>query len=1200
MKVYGGVNMAANKFYYKSLSELQKLAESYKTNLIPNLTTKQDPVYTVANVSKTEFDNITTFLYNAVIKDAKLVERNESAYSLEFSSYLMKYFDEGLSLSDVVSLKKFVDNYNLVSFQYMINNIGSYVFGLTTASSEIDPLSFIGKMTANIYEKIEYLINNAQDQTTKKTIIKWFGQPVEEDDIETANTYTVKEFLRYLKESKTVEALVTLMVISYLSEEGVYQYNSSLSQNSNINLESESFYEDNIEKVLLNIRDQYFTNKKVSIDIDSGPLQTLNIKNDNNSLILSLPLKLVDENENTVEDYNYINSDIIEDSGTFITFSNLFSQLRSNLLEFINLIKITDFTGIRNIDTNLYQNNINYFIENNVTSLVLNLTKDVQDVSKTFFYKDRIIENSYSTFNEEEKKDASIFEHAKAQAGEQITIIDLKGLDFLSYSSSQLSDVRSVFNNNLLGSFTLDPDTGNQRLVKLTYTLIYKELNPVLRQLILSDIQEYKFSRLFRDYNYDSKLILEINKTEGISYLNTLENIYKAYIEENSVFELDDSLRYKYFYSNVYTSRLSDESDIIGYYIGDNTPQSSFTNNYGYYDHQKTEIMNFLEIHKSTRDYYYKVLLNKSFIQEETYPLYEKLFIGWVAIERFLTMKLDNLRDPDSLNDTDVYNFLESYGLGVLNQYDFFLGSKNYKVNIIKNFANLNKLKGSKDVIRLLGSVFDVGDVLVDINKFLLIDISENSNGDDSLTYQSTDISLFTEQPSNETYYELKYNIGGSVENTEIRIYDEDRIYHYEGSFVDADGTELSIQPSNDYYFDEETYTLYDGEMTKINFTLNWSDVNSELIYYNELNNKFFLNGTEIIPTFVSVVTDIPRFINNGDVFYITSKNNFYRKNNKTCELFKVYDYFPSIIEQNLGLKLDPSTKVYTDLSFYDNFTFYTGSAADNTLSLKRYSFGFNTLFDVSFTITNNMPKEKYLINVPWWRFLIVSGLITRTQYERGISIYHSYTTPNTNIASEIFLNSKDYILSDFEYDIASDAAKNLKIILTTKEINSNLKFLEVPDPSNNATRDIKTRLSSAIPYLEFLEVNEIEKIDPYWTKENVPEQTLKDLGLDVVETKYLSLVVSENIYKKYIISRYILSTIEYLETIILEGTTSVADNIIIESGLFQNESLYNYYQVIKVLFKSVLKLYSFRVDEELSEIDTSFKKYYGINQNIN
>ena len=96
------------------------------------------------------------------------------------------------------------------------------------------------------------------------------------------------------------------------------------------------------------------------------------------------------------------------------------------------------------------------------------------------------------------------------------------------------------------------------------------------------------FSRLFikgLGANYDS--LFKVNKKD-ISYLDTINNLYKAYKENKELFVVDKSFdRYKYFNNNIYMSRISDESDIIGYYIGDNTVNTSFINNYGYKDYQK-------------------------------------------------------------------------------------------------------------------------------------------------------------------------------------------------------------------------------------------------------------------------------------------------------------------------------------------------------------------------------------------------------------------------------------------------------------------------------------------------------------------------------------------------------------------------------------------------------------------------------------
>jgi len=1190
MKVYGGVNMATNNFLFKSLADLQKIAESYKTNLLPNLTIKQDPVYTIADVSKTDFDNISTFLYNSVIKDAKTIELNESSLSLEFSSYLLKYFDEGLTKGDIVALKKFVNRYNNIAFQYLVNNVGSYVFGLSTASREIDPLSFIGKMVNSIKSKLSYLILNAQDQITKREINAWFGETSTVD-----STYNLKEFSQYLENSKIVESLVMLMIISYLSEDGVYfvSENTTL-QNSGIKFSEEIFYKDNISNISSDIRDFYFTNKKAIIVTETfgnDKLVSIEIRNDNAVTMLKLPLRLLDSSDVIIEDYNFVSSSIINGENGEISFINLFSQLRSNLFAFIELIKINDFTNIKNINQLLYNSNLNYFLsENNVRSLASNISIDIGEIVSTFYYKDKIIDNFYTSFSNSlklEKTSASLIDNAKAQSGDQITIIDVKDIDFSN--SPSLDEAKSIFEESLGTVNDTETEITDKPINKLTYTVIYKELNPVLRQLCLFDIQEYKFSRLFKKtFNNNEKIILEVDKTETITYLNTLNNIYKGYQELNDVFEIENSIKYKYFYSNIYMARIANESDIIGYYIGDNKPESLFTNNYGYFDYQKTEITNFLEIYKTSRDYYYKVLLNKSFIQDEAYFLYEKLFIGWLAIERFLTLKLDNLRDPDSLNESDVYNFLESYGLGILNQYEFFLGAKNYKVNIIKNFANLNKLKGSKDVIDLLSSIFDVGDVIVDINKFLLVDEA-------IIGYDSLNVDIVIKEDSGS--YELKYFEEALETPTGIKVYDVNRIYYNTKTFgfIDADG--VNLNPQSTYYFDEEKYKLYDSSMTEINFTVYGSKALSDLVYYNESNGKFYLNNSEITPQFISVVSDNPRVINDGDIFYVISEKQFYRKNNKTCEIYKAYSYYPSIIEDNLGLPLIQGTTIYRDLSVYDNFTFYTGSYENGNLELYRYSFAENSLFSISFTETNDFPKEKYFINVPWWRFLIRAGFITRDEYDRNTKMLYRYISNNIN-NDKVFLNTESFVLSYFEFDDGS--TKKLNLISRATPLESDLKFVEVPYSSDNGTREIKNILESSVVYEKFLEINEFEKIDPYWTKENVPQETLKEIGLDVVETKYLSLVVSENIYRKYLTARYILSTIEYLDTILI-GEDSIVNSIILDSGLFQSESIYNYYQVVKILFKTVLKLYAVKLEETplpLAEGLEDFKKYYGINAN--
>jgi hypothetical protein len=134
-------------------------------------------------------------------------------------------------------------------------------------------------------------------------------------------------------------------------------------------------------------------------------------------------------------------------------------------------------------------------------------------------------------------------------------------------------------------------------------------------------------------------------------------------------------------------------------------------------------------------------------------------------------------------------------------------------------------------------------------------------------------------------------------------------------------------------------------------------------------------------------------------------------------------------------------------------------------------------------------------------------------------------------------------------------------------------------------------------------------KDDPYWDPDEVTEESLLNIGLDVSETKYLSLTLSENIYRKYILSRYMMSTIDYLQDKLvttIEGGETILYNTKLEAGeLFGTSateiSIYSYFEAIKVIYKAILKLY-----EHDGNIDSSFTdetnesgvKYYGINTN--
>jgi len=787
---------------------------------------------------------------------------------------------------------------------------------------------------------------------------------------------------------------------------------------------------------------------------------------------------------------------------------------------------------------------------------------------------------------------------------QQLTFIDVKGIDFSN--SSLLAEARSLFSNQL------GPIIGDEQNTtrKLTYTVLYKELNPALRSACLFDIQEYIFARLFASLSYNKTFVFESNR-KGVSFLDTINILYRNYRENKEIFFIDSAFnRYRFFSNNIYMTRISEESDIVGYYVGDGTAESAFTNNYGSVDYQKVEILNFLDIYKTTRDYYYRVLLNKSFIFDDAYNLYEKLLIGWIAIERFLTSKISNLKDPDYYNSTDIFNFLESYGLGVLNQFNFFLGSKDYKTSIIKNFTNLIKLKGSKDIIELLLKIFDIGDTTIEIDKYLLVDQVNK------LYIESNTFKLSTIVSSSKNYLAIGENPTGT--GTGILIYDPARIYYHGGTFKTSDGTAATV--STTYVFDEENYILYtksENVLTQKAFTfVNRIPLSlaSGVVVYNELNEVFYI-GTSTTPstitsiTRVSVVDTLPaetisRDIltgTSGSIYVLTGSTTFYEKVSSGWEKLNVSDYYPDVIKNNVGLNITGNSALSRTLEVYNNYLFYIRNSITNALELYRYLYFSNTISRISFIERLSLPKEPGVIDVPFWRLLIKQGYVTRNVYENFTPMVYKLQTDSES-GNRVFLEINNYVNNYFGKSFAA-----VTILVQPKAVitNSNLKFVEVPYSSENGTREILSNIDSATAYVPFLERSETEKNDIYWTKENVPEDTLKEIGLDSVETKYLSLTISENIYRRYVTARYILSAIEYLEGKfdITGQTESVISRIKIDSGadLFGEVSLYDFFQAIKVQFKALLKMYEKQIDETPSvNVSTTFKRYYGINSTYN
>lgn len=273
--------------------------------------------------------------------------------------------------------------------------------------------------------------------------------------------------------------------------------------------------------------------------------------------------------------------------------------------------------------------------------------------------------------------------------------------------------VQSFFKKCLTTSRDAIADSPNSYYFATCF--LYKEFNIFLRSTLLSELQEYIFVRMFKDRDV-AATFPRITNSEN-SFADNINTAYKTYTDNNPVTSLGDNLIYPYLYANAYHARISNQSDIIAYYYGDNI----ISEGYGRKSYQIQEIYLFLDLYTKIRNIYYKVWLNKSFITEDEYPAYEKFMISAFTIEKFLDEKIENIHNLDFFDETDVKNFLISYGLKELTEKEQFVGQFDMQFNIVKNFNELVRNKGSRRIVSILNDILDSEAYDIEVKKYLLL-----------------------------------------------------------------------------------------------------------------------------------------------------------------------------------------------------------------------------------------------------------------------------------------------------------------------------------------------------------------------------------------------------------------------------------------------------------------------------------------------
>lgn len=403
------------------------------------------------------------------------------------------------------------------------------------------------------------------------------------------------------------------------------------------------------------------------------------------------------------------------------------------------------------------------------------------------------------------KNAASSTEMTLADGGFPYCFFDLRGIkftkeDFGLTGNEGLSEEFSEF----LKTFGINELNQERSNAEYNYELnsiciMYKEFNPEYRRILDQDYCEVGFE-------FVKLKAIDIKRNE--SFTASIEQLVRNTEDAKGLVIKSgySSNKFRYLRGNPYTARRANESSLIAYYYGDNYAELS--NGYGTYQYQVKEARKFADIFEETRQYYYTVLLNKAFINEKDYPLFERFFITAVSIMRMIDSKVSTSKDIDEFDRTDVNNFLTSFGLKNFTTSatrDEFMNQEQYLKRIIKNYGALKQQKGSRDVIDTILNIFNYGDRSVDVNKYMLYE-SEFEKAPEEIknkdVAKTSKVKLIKKSNNEDVKYKLPKNAKKSIKFIEAKYDTENSTNNIEKAALTSSESYESFLNGTDKYWD--------------------------------------------------------------------------------------------------------------------------------------------------------------------------------------------------------------------------------------------------------------------------------------------------------------------------------------------------------------------------------------------------------------
>lgn len=699
----------AKQFNFSDIDELKKYAETMNTTLPENISKilsreKFNDNYKIYGETYDDFINIGTFYMNSYVKDSMYldnVDYADSEFGKLFKEYMIKYYDQGLTNDEIKNLLEKIFRYNAKVVQNVRKAPILYLF-----TKDKGPYDFLSSLLNKIKEELETKYNG--NDTKLKDLDEYFNL------FNRAEYYVLTQILNSFSGIRVGAGLNSTneLFSNIIGNSGFFNKVYEVKTVDNAKLEkTESYKSVKIkgEEILAFDQDgnkidfrkkytyKYLYNKRFEKENTVRAIDSI------------ISYDIADTTEDTTAAEQIYFKDAIDNSIKPITYTD--SNGANHHFRKITAIKtFEDSNGIE-ADISALLNEYSLYIKHYI---------DAKINSMKILYE---IEASKAIIN---KLGASYEEANNTYKYNLVTPINLMAV---SLTNEEFQEWKKIikFDDDFRQSITyLEVSSPTQIVIQLDIGIIYKELNPNYRDALLSDYVDYMLGVL-SCYNY---LTTEVNVNSTVIINPELDKILREMRVNDNYFLLYDKevlKRVINLYSNNYLARKSTELEIIRFFADSQSLDEELTYiGFGSKSVDKDEIYTFLDIYNTVRNYYFTRLLNKAFINDTYYVPFEKFFLGLIAIEKFLSSRISNMRDIDKFTDEDVHNFLLSYGLKSIDESAVFSNQIEYKKDIIRNYNTLMKSKGSLNCLNKLYEIFTARTDGLNLSRYYLVNDHEN------------------------------------------------------------------------------------------------------------------------------------------------------------------------------------------------------------------------------------------------------------------------------------------------------------------------------------------------------------------------------------------------------------------------------------------------------------------------------------------